>query len=461
MFNKEFIFSLLIAVSTIMSACGSKEKQLKNEETTEANSLIVACDATASKGVILGGERLGYSYELLKAYAEARGSELYFTDSRTLARSSEQKADITISMHNGAAEYNANYISEPLYSTNYVVLTSSTAARNIKKSGAIGMGELFADYDIYVVAGFQYTKGYDTLLDSMKTARIYVSPKDASELAKNLTPKSHSLLICEKSDAMLITELTRNISQLYEFEERVHINAFFAEEERGLRDDFREWYMGFQMTDAYASLENSYMGDSDFGKFLLAQTGTKSARPANGTISKWDTLIREVGTRESVDWRLLSAIAYHESRFNADAVSRQGARGLMQIMPIVADHFKISREELSNPEVNIMLAAKLIKNIEKTLRFGSGVKSEDKMSIILAAYNCGVGNVANARKIAARDGADADSWTTVASYLVRMCDKEYVNSFDISRTFNNASHTLAYVDNVISKYRSYCTKVRL
>ena len=30
------------------------------------------------------------------------------------------------------------------------------------------------------------------------------------------------------------------------------------------------------------------------------------------------------------DWRLMSAIAYHESRFTADIVSRRGARGLMQ-----------------------------------------------------------------------------------------------------------------------------------
>lgn len=40
--------------------------------------------------------------------------------------------------------------------------------------------------------------------------------------------------------------------------------------------------------------------------------------------------------KEGYDWRLISAIAYSESRFNPYVVSRKGAKGLMQVMPRVA-----------------------------------------------------------------------------------------------------------------------------
>ena len=46
-------------------------------------------------------------------------------------------------------------------------------------------------------------------------------------------------------------------------------------------------------------------------------------------ISAYDNLIRNISEEEGHDWRLMSAIAYHESRFTPDITSRSGARGLM------------------------------------------------------------------------------------------------------------------------------------
>ena len=44
-------------------------------------------------------------------------------------------------------------------------------------------------------------------------------------------------------------------------------------------------------------------------------------------ISAYDNLIRRISEQEGHDWRLMSAIAYHESRFTPDITSRSGARG--------------------------------------------------------------------------------------------------------------------------------------
>ena len=121
-------------------------------------------------------------------------------------------------------------------------------------------------------------------------------------------------------------------------------------------------------------------------------------------ISAYDNLIRNISEEEGHDWRLMSAIAYHESRFTPDITSRSGARGLMQIMPSVARQFDVPAAEITDPRTNIWLANKLMSKIMSSLRFPEGTPEKDRMSIILASYNSGIGHVNDARRLARLNG---------------------------------------------------------
>jgi len=44
------------------------------------------------------------------------------------------------------------------------------------------------------------------------------------------------------------------------------------------------------------------------------------------------------------DWRLLAAVAFHESRFDSSQVSWAGASGIMQLMPRTAANFGLTRK---------------------------------------------------------------------------------------------------------------------
>ena len=80
--------------------------------------------------------------------------------------------------------------------------------------------------------------------------------------------------------------------------------------------------------------------------------GLELFRERECVISPYDPLIRNVSEQAGNDWRLLSAIAYHESRFTPDIVSRRGARGLMQIMPVVAR--PVSYTHLTLPTIRLV-----------------------------------------------------------------------------------------------------------
>ncbi len=192
---------------------------------------------------------------------------------------------------------------------------------------------------------------------------------------------------------------------------------------------------------------------ADFGNSLLGE--------GDYVISAYDNVIRNISEKEGHDWRLMSAIAYHESRFTPDITSRSGARGLMQIMPSVARQFDVPTEEVANPETNIWLANKLMSKIMNTLRFPEGTPEKDRMSIILASYNSGIGHVNDARRLARLNGENPNSWEVVARYLTLKAQPEYYENEAVKcGRFTGSRQTLAYVNDVIGRYDKYCRIAR-
>ena len=174
-------------------------------------------------------------------------------------------------------------------------------------------------------------------------------------------------------------------------------------------------------------------------------------------ISRFDPIMREVGDEEGFDWRFMSAIAYSESRFIEDLKSSQGAMGIMQIRPVVARHFNVPVESINDTETNVRLAGMLLSELDTMLRIPSSTPAEDRLSIILASYNAGIGHVLDARRLARSEGANPNSWETIRHYLNLKADPAYYE-LDIvqSGRFTGSRQTEGYVREVMRKYNQYC-----
>ncbi len=62
-------------------------------------------------------------------------------------------------------------------------------------------------------------------------------------------------------------------------------------------------------------------------------TGGQEISSLKATPDSYEAIFKEIGKRYNVDWRLLAALAYRESRLDPAAVGGSGEYGLMQIMP--------------------------------------------------------------------------------------------------------------------------------
>lgn len=176
-------------------------------------------------------------------------------------------------------------------------------------------------------------------------------------------------------------------------------------------------------------------------------------------ISAYDPVIRRAASASDAghDWRLISAIAFAESRFRSDAVSMSGAVGLMQVMPSVARHFKVAPGEIGDPHTNVALGVALLDHISSTIRFPRNISERDRLSIVLAAYNCGLGHVLDARRLAVKHGENHNSWSVVSKYLCLKSDPEFYGD-EVVRCgeFRDNAQTLGFVRKVLRYYDSYC-----
>ena len=73
-------------------------------------------------------------------------------------------------------------------------------------------------------------------------------------------------------------------------------------------------------------------------------------------------------------------------------VSSKGACGLMQVMPRVARQLGFKGSVMDPGRSNILLAAKVLGKIEKSLDFGPSASEMDRLRIVPARYNGGIGS---------------------------------------------------------------------
>jgi membrane-bound lytic murein transglycosylase F len=114
-----------------------------------------------------------------------------------------------------------------------------------------------------------------------------------------------------------------------------------------------------------------------------------------------------------IDWRLLAAIGYQESKWEPRAVSEDGAQGLMMLTADTAQAMGI--KDRDDPQQSIFAGARYLAQVR--LMIPDRIAEPDRTWLTIAAYNVGFGHLEDARVITQGLGKDPDSWAEVRERL--------------------------------------------
>jgi membrane-bound lytic murein transglycosylase F len=129
----------------------------------------------------------------------------------------------------------------------------------------------------------------------------------------------------------------------------------------------------------------------------------------------------QAATQYGVDWRLLAAIGFQESRWDPEASSPNGAMGVMMLTSNTAQAMGIKNR--TDARESIFAGARYLDQVRSMIP--THIPEPDRTWFTLAAYNVGFGHVEDARIIAQTLGKNPDSWTDVSEQMPKLAEPRW------------------------------------
>jgi len=186
--------------------------------------------------------------------------------------------------------------------------------------------------------------------------------------------------------------------------------------------------------------QGTAFGSEIFRRYLKSTKYVKNATSSE-EIKKFRELVqffRQYGDQYSMDWMLMAAQGYQESRLDQNAKSPVGAIGVMQVMPATGKELKVGDIRLTEP--NIHAGVKYIRFVVDQYFKDEPMDELNKGLFAFASYNAGPGRVRQLRREAEKQGLDPNVWFN---------NVERVAAQKIGR------ETVTYVSNIYKYYIAY------
>ncbi len=142
------------------------------------------------------------------------------------------------------------------------------------------------------------------------------------------------------------------------------------------------------------------------------------------------------------DWRLLAAVGYQESKWDPDAVSRTGVRGVMMLTRDTAA--RVGVDNRRDAEASIRGGADYLREVHS--KIPPRIAEPDRTWLALAAYNVGFGHLEDARILTQRHGGNADAWVDVRRYLPLLAQERWYT--ELRRGYARGWEPVHFVRNV-------------
>jgi len=421
--------------------------------------LVATTEYNSIDYFIYRGQPLGYSYELMKAFAQYIGVDLevHLTDDiekaqQELQQNKTQLLGLQLTVTQKRKQ--KMQFSLPIGETHQVLVQRKPEhwrrmTRKALNDSLIQKPLELAEKKVYVQSGTSFVPRLYHLIEEIgDTIYVEESKDDVETLIEEVSEGKIDYTIADANVAKVNETYYPNID--------VHVPISFEQNLAwavALGSDslllyLNKWLQSKQYKRYVASVARKY-----FKQLKSRAYHNSTYLSLNGNrISVYDKTIKQAAERIHWDWRLLASLIYEESRFNPEAESWAGAKGLMQLMPRTAKRFGIS--DSSSAKDQIFAGVKFIEWINNQIKT-TVPDSTERLGFILAAYNCGLGHVLDAMSLAEKYGKDKTKWEAVSYYLYRKSNPKYYNDKVVKYGYCRGQDAVYYANNIMSRYEEY------
>lgn len=395
------------------------------------------------------GVSVGYQYELLSEYARHLGVKLEIVADNELDGEYDKlvsgRADIlAASLVADSTLLPDMYLCEP-YGQSRLVIVGRFGECPPPDSGFVAL-----DGDtVCVTAHSFYAKALERMVDSADVdIEIEEIPHyDSEQLVGLVAEHEIGMTLCLESVAKANQWYYDSLFIGPAVSSQVDLSWGVRRSSPALRDDISQWMKSFRRTALFRRIYRKYVIDP------REHHSNSQSVSASTYQSTYEHIIKEVAQDGRYDWLLVSSVVYQESHFNPMAHSWAGATGLMQLMPETGARF--GSDDLYDPQQNIeagyayllWLDARLAPNVPD---------ARERVKFVLAAYNVGLGHLMDAIRLAEKFGKNAQMWdANVETAILLKANPTYYSDPVVKHGFCRATETVAYVKNVIDRYRNY------
>jgi len=440
------------------------------EEIRSRGVLRALIDNSSSSYFIYKGQPMGFEYELLKRYADHLGTELEIQlipsiDSmiELLNRGSYDLVAANLTVTRERKELLA--FTEALLYTRQVLVqahpekTYKLTYDQLEERLVRNLIELAND-TVHVLEGTAFRSRLENLSDEIGEEIVLLDPGpeyNTELLVRMVSEGKIKYTVADENQAKINKKYFPNIDirTPISFPQQIAW-ATSKNDSEDFLNHLNAWIADFKKSNDYASLKVKYFQ----ARTVLSQKVLSDYSSLKNRVSVYDELIKENAEMLNWDWRLLAAQVYQESKFDPDAESWNGAKGLMQLIESTAKAYGAD-SSVTDPSINLKAGSRYLLWLNKLWK--PEIEDEqERIKFILASFNVGLGHILDARALTTKNGGDASKWDgQVEQYLMKKSLSSYYTDPVVKHGYCRGSEPVSYVREILERYQHYKNRIEL
>ncbi len=473
--NLRAIFSIIILAS-ILASCDvapQKNSNLNYQKKTVTKNAVIdsiikrkklraATDYGSVSYLVYRGEPIGYQYELLKDFTKYLGVDLELVIVSDMHKSIEMlnsnKIDLLAMGLTVTSDRNKKFsFTLPIMTTRQVLVQRKPEGYTRMKTADEIESHLLrntlnlAGLKIHVQKGTIFAGQLKTLSDAIADSIFIINDdREVEELIAAVANNEIDYTVADEHVALVNARYFRNIDVKTPLSFPQKIAWAAKKGQTGLTDTINSWLTIFNHSLRSRLLYNKYFKNIRSKKIVVSQYNSYSG----GQLSPYDDEIKSAAKIIGWDWRLLASLVYQESEFKPNVRSWVGAYGLMQLMPSVLKKYGLDSTSV-DPTSQLIAGVRHLKYIKKQLP-PEITDSVEQIKFVLASYNCGLGHVLDARRLAKKHNKNQNIWTNnVDSCILNLSEKEYYHDPEVYNGYVRGGETFNFVEEIMGRYNIY------